>query len=183
MTNESSSANDLSKSRGWLIIGGILSIIVGFSAMGSPLLFTLVIAKFLGWFALVSGIISLVVAIFGKDKRHRFLEGLLGIIRIGAGVLLLNCLATSVAIITLIFAIYLGAEGISTAFTAFRMRGTPGWGWMMFSGLISLGLGMMVYNSWPSGSAAILGLFFGIHLLFSGTSLLALGFSARNATA
>lgn len=176
MANDTS---DLSRSRAWLIIGGILSIIVGFSAMGSPLLFSLVIARFLGLFVLVSGFISLVLAIVGKHKRHRVLEALVGLIRIAAGVLLLNCLATSVAIITLIFAIYLVAEGISTAVAAFRMGGTPGWGWMLFSGLISFCLGIMVYNRWPSGSAAILGLFFGIHLLFNGSSLLALGFSAR----
>jgi len=179
MTNESSSANALSKSRGWLIIGGILSIFLGFSAMGSPLLFSLVIARFLGLFALISGIIALGVAIFGKHQGHRVLEGLVGIIRIVAGVLLLNCLPTSVAIITLIFAFYLVVEGVSMAITAFKMRATPGWGWMLFSGLASLILGMMVYSRWPSGSIAVLGLFFGISLLFHGTSLLALGFSAR----
>jgi len=84
-----------------------------------------------------------------------------------------------VAVITLIFAIFLVAEGVSMAVTAFNMRGTPGWGWMLFSGLVSIVLGMMVFNRWPSGSAAILGLFFGISLLFNGASLLALGFSAR----
>jgi uncharacterized membrane protein HdeD (DUF308 family) len=182
MTNESSSsssANDLSKSRGWLIIGGILSIFVGVSAMGSPLLFSLVIARFLGLFLLVSGVISLVLAIVGKHKGHRVMEALLGVIRIAAGVLLLNCLPSSVAIITLIFAIYLVAEGVSTSLTAFRMRATPGWGWMLFSGLASFILGIMVYNRWPSGTTAILGLLFGINLLLNGTSLLALGFSAR----
>jgi uncharacterized membrane protein HdeD (DUF308 family) len=148
MANEcflSSAANDLSKSRGWLIIGGILSILVGFSAMGSPLLFSLVIARFLALFLLVSGIISLALAIVGKHKRHRVLEALLGLIRIAAGVALLNCLPTSVAVITLIFAIFLVAEGVSMSVTAFRMQG----------------------------------LFFGISLLFNGTSLLALGLSAR----
>jgi len=51
MTNDaslSSAATDLSKSRGWLIAGGFLSIFVGFSAIGSPLLFSLVIAQLLG---------------------------------------------------------------------------------------------------------------------------------------
>lgn len=182
MANESflsSAANDLSKSRGWLIIGGILSILVGFSAMGSPLLFSLVIARFLALFLLVSGIISLALAIVEKHKRHRVLEALLGLIRIAAGVALLNCLPTSVAVITLIFAIFLVAEGVSMSVTAFRMQGTPGWGWMLFSGLVSIILGVMVYRRWPSDSAAILGLFFGISLLFNGTSLLALGLSAR----
>ena len=182
MANESflsSAANDLSKSRGWLIIGGILSICVGFSAMGSPLLFSLVIARFLALFLLVSGIISLALAIVGKHKRHRVLEALLGFIRIAAGVALLNCLPTSVAVITLIFAIFLVAEGVSMSVTAFRMQGTPGWGWMLFSGLVSFIIGIMVYNRWPSGSAPILGLFFGISLIFNGASLLALGLSAR----
>jgi uncharacterized membrane protein HdeD (DUF308 family) len=50
---------------------------------------------------------------------------------------------------------------------------------MLFSGLASFILGIMVYNRWPSGTTAVLGLLFGINLLFSGTSLLALGLSAR----
>ncbi len=179
MAGESSPANDLSRSRGWLIIGGILSIFVGFSAMGSPLLFSLVIARFLGLFLLVSGTISLVLALLGKHKNHRVMEALLGLIRIAAGVMILNCLPSSVAMITLIFAFYLVAEGLSTSVTALGMRGIPGWGWMLFSGLTSVILGIMVYNRWPSGSTAILGLLFGINLLFHGTSLLALGFSAR----
>ena len=61
----------LSKSRGWLIAGGILSILVGLLAMGSPLLFSIVIAQFLGAFALVSGAISLFLALFGKEVTHR----------------------------------------------------------------------------------------------------------------
>ena len=175
----SSAENDLSKSRVWLIIGGILSIFVGFSAMGSPLVFSFVIARFLGIFALVSGIISLVLAIVGKHKGHRVMDAFLGIIRIVAGLVLLNCLHSSVVIITLIFAIYLVAEGLSMVVTSFRMQGTPGWVWTLFSGLVSIVLGVMVYRRWPSDSAAILGLFFGISLLFNGASLLALGLSAR----
>ncbi len=178
-TSSSSAANDLSKSRVWLIVGGVLSIFVGFSAVGSPLVFSFVIARFLGLFALVSGIISLVLAIVGKHKGHRVMEALSGLIRIAAGVVLLNCLHSSVAVITLIFAIFLVAEGVSMSVTAFRMQGTPGWGWMLFSGLVSIILGVMVYRHWPSDSAAVLGLFFGISLLFNGASLLALGLSAR----
>ena len=149
--------------------------------MGSPMLFSFVIARFLGLFALVSGIISLVLAIVGKHKGHRLMEALSGLIRIPAGIVLLNCLHSSVAVVALIFAIFLVAEGVSTSVTAIRMQGTPGWGWMLFSGLVSVILGIMVYRRWPSDSAAILGLFFGISLLFNGASLLALGLSARQA--
>ena len=87
------------------------------------------------------------------------------------------------AVITFIFAIFLIVEGVFLSVTAFTMRATPGWVWMLISGIASLFLGVIVYNHWPSDSTAILGLFFGINLLFNGSSLLALGLSARKPTA
>ncbi len=182
-SNLSPATNDISKSWGWLIAGGILSIFVGFSAIGSPLVFSLVIAQFLGVVALVSGIIALGLAILGKHKGHRVMEALSGLIRIAAGIALLNCLVSSVMVITLIFAFFLIIEGVFVSVTALTMRATPGWVWMLVSGLASLVLGVMVYNHWPSDSAAVLGFFFGISLLFNGSSLLALGLSARKPSA
>lgn len=186
MTTENSlttSAQHLSKSRGWLIAGGILSIFVGFSAIGSPLLFSLVIAQLLGLFALISGVISLGLAIFGKHKGHRIFEALSGILRIVAGIVLLNCLASSVAVITLILASFLVIEGICVAVAAISMRANAGWFWMLLSGVASLVLGVMVFNRWPSDSAWVLGLLFGINVIFNGTSLLALGLAAGKPTA
>jgi hypothetical protein len=62
-------------SRGWLSAGGILSLFVGFGDSVSPLFFSVVIAQFLGAFALVSDAIALFVALFGKEVTHRALEG------------------------------------------------------------------------------------------------------------
>lgn len=175
--------NGLHASRGWLIVGGLLSIFVGFSAMGSPLLFSFVIAQFLAIFALVSGVISLALAIFGKHSTHRVLEALSGIIRIAAGVVLLMCLTSSVMVITLIFAVYLIAEGIFLAVASLNLRSNPGWIWTLISGIAAIILGFMVYARWPSDSAWVLGLFFGINMIFNGTSLLALGLAAGKPSA
>ncbi len=57
----------LSASRGWLIIGGVLSIIVGFIAMGSPYFFSIIIAQYLGIAALVIGV-SLLMLGLGARK-------------------------------------------------------------------------------------------------------------------
>ena len=111
------------------------------------------------------------------------MQALSGLIRIAAGIALLNCITTSVLVITLIFAIFLIVEGVFVSVTAMTMRATPGWVWMLVSGLASLVLGVLVYYHWPSDSAAILGLFFGINLLFNGSSLLALGLAARQPSA
>ncbi len=181
MTAESlppTTTHDLFKSRGWLIAGGILSIFVGFMAMGSPLMFSLVVAQVLGIFALVSGCISLSLALFGKHTAHRVLDTFLSLIRIAAGVILLQCVASSVAVITLVLAIFLIVEGVSVIFGAIKMRSHKGWSWMLINGVAALLLGLMVYTRWPSDSAAVLGLLFGINSLFWGMSLMMLGFAA-----
>ena len=59
------------------------------------------------------------------------------------------------------------------------MRAHQGWIWTLISGLAALALGVMIYVRWPSSSAVVLGTLFGINLIFNGTSLLALGLSAR----
>ncbi len=174
---------DLHASRGWLIFGGAVSLLAGFVAIGSPLLFSLVIAQFLGIFALVTGVISLVVAVFGKNRTHRWMEALSGVIRIVAGLALLACLVTSVLVITLVFAVYLIIEGVFLTFASLKLRANPGWVWTMVSGIAALVLGVMVFNRWPSDSGWVLGLIFGINMLFNGTSLLALGLAARNPAA
>src|SRR5262249_13308207 len=99
------------KSRGWLIASAILSILVGLVALSSPLLFSVLIVQLLGAFAFASGLISLFLAIFGKDVAPRGFNALFALIRIGAGVALLSCVRSGLNLITLIFATYLTVEG------------------------------------------------------------------------
>jgi uncharacterized membrane protein HdeD (DUF308 family) len=172
-----------SKSRGWLITGAILSLIVGLLALSSPLLFSLLIVRFLGLFALISGVISLLVAIFDKDVAPRGLNAVFALVRIGAGLALLYCVSSGLNLIMLIFAVYLIVEGIFDIYGALKMREHRGRIFMLLNGIITIALGLMVYAHWPSGSAWILGLFFGINLLFHGFSQLMLGLSASTTVA
>lgn len=177
----SSPVQALSKSRGWLIFAGFLSVFVGFFAMGSPFLFSIVLAQFLAAFILISGCISLGLVIFGKHVAHRVLDGFLALLRIAAGIVLLSCVTSSVAVITLILAVFLIIEGISVIIGAFKMREHAGWVWTLISGAAALVLGVMVYSRWPNDSAWVIGLFYGINSLFWGISLLSMGFAAPKA--
>ena len=172
-----------SKSRAWLITGAILSLIVGLLALSSPLFFSFLIVRFLGLFALISGVISLLVAIFDKDVAPRGLNAVFALVRIGAGLALLYCARSGLNLIMLIFAVYLIVEGIFDIFGALKMREHRGRVFMLINGIITIVLGLMVYAHWPSGSAWILGLFFGINLIFNGFSQLMLGLSAPTTVA
>jgi uncharacterized membrane protein HdeD (DUF308 family) len=171
------------KSRGWLIAGALLSIFVGLVALSSPFLFSVLVVQLLGVFALVGGVISLCMAIFGKDVAPRGLNAIFALVRIGAGLALLSCIRSGLNLITLIFAVYLIVEGIFGVFGAFQIREHKGWIFMLLNGIVTLALGVMVYAHWPSSAAWILGFFFGISLLFHGFSQLMLGLFAPETVA
>ena len=107
------------------------------------------------------------------------MKGLLAVVRIIAGIVLLRCIASSIAVITLILAVFLIVEGIFSIIGAFKMRQHYGWVWTLINGIAALVLGVMVYNRWPSNSSWVLGMLYGIHSIFWGVSLFSLGFGAQ----
>lgn len=166
------------RSKAWLITGAVLSLIVGFLALSSPILFSFLIVRMLGVFALVSGVISLLIAIFGKDVAPRWFNALFALVRIVAGLALLYCIPSGLRVLTLVFAVFLMVDGACVIVGAFKIRAQKGWILLLLNGVITLVLGLMVYAHWPTRSVWILGFFFGISLLFHGFALLRLGLSA-----
>ena len=166
------------KSRAWLITGAVLSLIVGFLALSSPILFSFLIVRLLGVFALVSGVISLLIAIFGKDVAPRWLNAVFALVRIVAGLALLYCIPSGLRVLTLVFAVFLMVDGAFGILGAFKIRAQKGWIVLLLNGVITLVLGLMVYAHWPTGSVWLLGFFFGISLLCHGFALLRLGLTA-----
>ena len=161
-----------------MITGGVLSLIVGFLALSSPILFSFLIVRLLGVFALVSGVISLLITIFGKDVAPRWLNAVFALVRIVAGLALLYCIPSGLRVLTLVFAVFLMVDGAFGIFGAFKIRAQKGWIFLLLNGVITLVLGLMVYAHWPTGSVWILGFFFGISLLCHGFALLRLSLSA-----
>ena len=173
------SHDGVSRSRGWFIFGGILSVLVGIFAIGAPNIFSIVLTQLLGALCLVTGAISIFHAVFGKSSPHRFLSSLSAVIRIAAGSALLFFPVAGVAALTLIVAAVFLSEGIVCIVTSFQMRANPAWIWLLLDGIVALILGGMIYSKWPLDAAWIVGLLFGIQSLFSGSAMLAMGLSAK----
>ena len=172
------SQNGSSRSRGMFVFGGVISLLVGVFAIAAPQLFSFVLTQLIGALCLVSGLISLFHAVFGKSRQHCFFSWLSAIIRIAAGSALLFFPIAGVAALTLIVAAIFLTEGIVCIATSFRMRANPAWVWLLLNGLVALLLGGMIYAKWPLDSAGILGILYGIQSLFSGSAMLMMGFSA-----
>jgi uncharacterized membrane protein HdeD (DUF308 family) len=75
----------------------------------------------------------------------------------------------------MILAIYFFVDGVSGVVTAFRVRPAQGWGWVLFSAIASIALGIMILRDWPVSGAWAVGTLVGVRLFFSGWSMIALG--------
>jgi len=161
--------------RGWLIGGGIISVIVGIFALCSPVIFTEVITILIGAFCLVTGVISVFQAIFGKQQAHRVYSGLAGVIRIAAGIALLFLPGRGIVALTLVIGIVFLVEAVACVVAALGMRGNPSWLWLFLNGIIAGILGAMILSRWPSDALWLIGLLFGIQVLFSGLTMILIG--------
>lgn len=47
----------------------------------------------------------------------------------------------------------------------------PRWGWAVFSGLVSVGLGVSLLATWPAASTYFVGIVIGVDLIFDGAAL------------
>jgi uncharacterized membrane protein HdeD (DUF308 family) len=92
----------------------------------------------------------------------------------GGAVLWLNPLGGAVTL-TVILAVVLVVDGVFRSILAFQVRPRTGWTWLLFGGIVSIILGIMIWRQLPSSALSILGLLLGINLIFSGLSFLMLG--------
>lgn len=170
----------IARSKGWLIFGGILSMLVGVFAIVSPSLFAFILTQLIGALCLVSGLISLFQAIFGKNRPHRLLSFFSAIIRIAAGSALFFFTTAGMVALTLILAVVFLSEGIVCIVTSLRMRTNPAWIWLLLNGFVAMVLGGMIYAHWPIDGEWVIGLLYGIQSIFSGSAMLMMGLSVRH---
>ena len=87
------------------------------------------------------------------------------------------------ASLTLFLAIYLFAEGVLELSLSFRLRPMPGSNWLLFDGIVTLILAILIWRSWPSSTEWVIGTLVGISMLFSGAARLSLSLPARRVLA
>lgn len=161
--------------RGLLIFGGVVSLLAGLFAFAAPGIFSLVLTEFLGALLLVTGVVGLFQALFGKNTAHRMLSLLTAVVRIAAGSVLFFVTGEGMAILTLILAAVFVAEGIFCIVASFGLRSNPAWIWLLLNGIVAVILGVMIYSKWPSDAGWVIGVLYGIQSVFSGFALLMLG--------
>jgi uncharacterized membrane protein HdeD (DUF308 family) len=169
------------KNSGFLIFLGILTVIFGVIAIGSPLITGVAVAVFVGFLLLASGVARIVHALKSKQWGTRFWGTVIGLLGVVAGLLMIFRPLVGLVTMTMLLAIYFLVDGISEIIAAFKIKPDQGWGWVLFNGLIAVLLGLMIWRQWPVSGAWAIGLLVGIHILMTGWSMIILGSGAKRA--
>ena len=169
----------LQKGWGWLLGLGILLSVLGLLLIAAPALGTLAIDLLVGWFLIIGGIAQLIHAFMEKAWRGFLLEVASGMLYLVVGLLLLFYPMAGAQALTIFLAAFLLIEGIVRIAMALRLRPAQGWGWLLFGGIVTVILALLIWMQWPASALWVIGLLVGINLLFTGWSLTMMAIAMR----
>src|SRR6266478_4604405 len=176
-------ANIVKRFLGWSIALSILMILAGFLAIVVPYAAGIAVTVFVGWLLVFSGVAHLVFGWHTRSTGGLLLEFLLSVVYILVGGYLLMNLTAGLASLTLALAIYLLVEGLLELILSFRLRPMVGSGWLLFDGIVTMILAVMIWKAWPSSTTWAIGILLGISMLISGMARLMLSLAARSLVA
>jgi uncharacterized membrane protein HdeD (DUF308 family) len=169
----------LQKGWGWLLGLGVLLSLLGLVLIAAPHIGTLAIDLLIGWFLIIGGIAQLSHAFMEKAWRGFLLELLSGVLYLVVGILLVFYPLAGVQALTIFLAAFLTVEGVVRIAMAMHVRPAHGWGWLLFGGIVTVILGILIWTQWPGSALVVIGLLVGINLLFTGWSLTMMAIAVR----
>ena len=167
------------KNSGLLIFLGILTVVFGVFAIGTPFITGIAVTLFVGVMLAVSGVAQIVHALKSKQWGTGFWGTVIGVLGLAAGLIMIFRPMVGLVTMTMLLAIYFLVDGISEIIAAFRIKPDQGWGWVFFNGVVAVVLGLMIWRQWPVSGAWAIGVLVGIHILLTGWTMIILGTGAR----
>jgi uncharacterized membrane protein HdeD (DUF308 family) len=172
---------NLRQHRGEFIALGLALVVLGAFAILMPFFSSVVTTVAIGSLLLLGGIALAIHALVNRKWAGSGWEIVSAIIYVIAGWVVVTSPISAKLVLTLVLSMFLIVEGIAKAVRALQHKDTPAWGWLLFDGIVSLILGIIIWRGWPGTAFWVLGIFVGIELVLNGSSLMVLGMSAGRA--
>ena len=159
------------RSWGWFLLFGILLAALGGVCIAKAQTATTFSILALGWILVISGVFWLISSFYAFSWHGFFLYLLNAILRGAVGYLLIRHPNAGAEGVTMLLAALFIVGGLFRAIGASVIQ-FPRWGWVVFSGLVSLALGIYLMAIWQTASTFFIGMIIGIDLIFDGASLI-----------
>jgi uncharacterized membrane protein HdeD (DUF308 family) len=161
------------------IVWAIVLIIFGFLAIALPFATSWGVVLVIAWLIVFSGGFQFIHAFQSQGIGHILWKLLVAVLYLIVGIYFLMHPILGVAAFTFALAIFFVLEGVFDLVAYFQSRQLPGSGWILFDGIVTLILGLLVWRQWPSSSLWVIGTLVGISMIFTGTTRLMLSLAAR----
>jgi uncharacterized membrane protein HdeD (DUF308 family) len=170
------------KNWGGFLALGIVQIIVGTLAVSFAFSSTLASVVILGALLLIAAGAQMASAMLARDWDGFFLFLLLAFLYAVAGLLTLQYPLLAAEGLTLMLAALFLLVGLFRIAVALLDR-FPSWGWVLFNGVVTVLLGIAIWQQWPVSGLGVLGMLVGIELIVNRVTWAVLAVSVRNALA
>ena len=164
------------------ILWGVLLIVFGMVAIGTPFLAAVAVNALVGWLIILAGVVHLVLAFRAHGAGSMIWKLLVGVAYLCFGGYVIAHPVLGVVSLTLLLASLFVIEGILDIVLFVKMRPMHGSSWVLMDGIITLVLGLLIYMQWPSSSAWAIGTLVGISMIFSGVARVMMSLAVRKAT-
>lgn len=154
--------------KGWQIAWGVLLTLSGVLAVLMPGVAALATALIFAWLLVIAGAAEIAYAIHTRGNGGFGWKLTSGIVTLVLGVAMLVVPLAGVASLALLVGGFLFIGGFARVALAQRLKPQRGWGWVLFDGLLSIVLAILIGVGWPQSSLAIIGLLTGFSLISSG---------------
>jgi len=173
LEQERKTAEYVHRHRTWFFLLGAALIVLGAVAAASSLITTYASMLFLSIVLLVGGIIRVVAAFSAREWTGSLLLALSGALYVVTGILTFRHPIAAALALTLLFSALLLGMGSFRLIAAIWYR-FPHWGWVALSGVVSMLLGLMLWNAWPASGLWFIGLCVGLDLIVEGAGWITL---------
>ncbi len=162
---------EIRRSWGWFLALGILFIILGMACITFDVTATFASVLIFGWMLLIGGVFALIQAFTVGQWSGFFLYLLSALFRGFTGYLLVRYPMVGAETLTLVLASFFIVGGL------FRTIGSatakfPRWGWAVFSGIVTVVLGIALLAQMPISGIWFIGFAIGVDLVFDGLAMI-----------
>jgi len=160
----------LSEKKDQIFWKGVAMTVVGVLALLFPAFTSLTVEVMVGWLLIFAGAATIYGAFSVEGTGPFFGELLLGLLKLALGIFLVRHPGLGMVALTLLLAAVFMIEGAVQLGLAFDLRPSEGWIWVLVSGLIGIGAGLLIAAGLPGTSLFALGALVGINFLSTGIS-------------
>jgi uncharacterized membrane protein HdeD (DUF308 family) len=152
--------------------------ILGLAAIGQAMATSIASMVLIGWVLIVSGLVQGILAFPVRNWSGFFLHLMGGVLEIVVGVLIVAAPASAAIALTLLLSVYLLVGGLFRTVVVLLLR-FPGWSLGLLGGLISVLLGLALWQQYPLSGLIFIGSCVGVALLMHGASWISFALKLR----